>query len=175
MDTVNDLDFAHGAEVEIEVHAPPRHVVQPAGQQLHGQQPPPLRTTLAPGRPLFSQAPTSKLTTRPTVSSSARISAPSGCTLGTASSTPSGPQLDTGLPHGAAAAGVPYSMYSTMAPPGPTALPGGWYQPGSIPSFGQQLPWPAAYPPLNFPMVCITLILNMLYPLPYGFGSCLVK
>ena len=173
MDTVNDLDLAHGAEVEIEVHAPPRSVAQHAGLLLHGQQPL-QQTTHAPGRPLFSQAPTAKLTARPTVSSSARFSAPStGCTLGMASSTPSGPQLGTGLPLGAAAAGVTHPMYSNMAPPVPSALPGGWYQPGSFPSFGQQLPWPA-YPQLNFPMVCITLIIDMHYPLPYGFGSCLV-
>ena len=173
MDAISDLDFAHGAEVEIEVHAPPRSVVQHAGLLPPGQQPL-QQTPHAPGRPFFSQTPSTKLTAQP-LASSARFSVPStGYTLGTASSTPSGPQLGTGLPHGAAAAGVPYSMYSTTAPPGPTALPGGWYQPGSIPSFGQQLPWPAAYPPLNFPMVCITLILSVHYPLPYGFGSCLV-
>ena len=53
--------------------------------------------------------------------------------------------LGPGLPLGTVAT---YSN-NTLAPPGPSAMLGGWYQPVFTPGLGQQLPWPA-FPQLGY-------------------------
>ena len=157
MTTLNDME-ALGAEVVVEdgINGPHHYVVPPARQP----------------QPQHLQAPATRVVSRHTVSTSAQPSAPSSGTSGIASVTPTGLQLGSGLPHGAAAPNVPLTGYGNLAPPGPTAPLSGWYQPAPLPGIGQQLPWPAAYPPFGLPTVCIIPVLNWHYPLPSGFGSC---
>ena len=151
MDTVQDLDLAHGAEVEIEIgnggvpHVVPR--TQPG--------PPSFLTSLydaAFGHVIGSL----HTATAPTVSRSALTSASVGfCTSGPTRVTPSGVQLGPGPSLGTATS-VTHTGSSFMAPPVPTASLGGWHQPGFLPGFGQQFPWPSAYP-----MVSVTYMLRL--------------
>ena len=153
MDTVQDLEFAHGEEVEIHVgNSGSYHVVPPVRQQPQRPPPPPPPPPPTSIKPVYAQAPTGPPVAPPPVSMPAQTVAPIfSCTAGPTSFTPAGLQLGSGLPLGTASS---YGS-NTLAPPGPSALLGGWYQPGLTPGVGQQLPWPAI-PQLSLPLVCIT-------------------
>ena len=154
MDTVQDLDLAHGAEVEIEIgNGGIHHVVPPTQTQ---PRPPSFLTSVfdrASGHVIGSLHTT---TAAATVSRSALPGARIGyCTSGPTRVTPSGVQLDPGPSFGTATS-VTHTGSSYMAPPVPTASLGGWHQPGFLPGFGQQFPWPSAYP-----LVSVTYMLRL--------------
>ena len=103
MDTVQDLEFAHGEEVEIHVgNSGSYHVVPPVRQQPQRPPPPPPPPPPTSIKPVYAQAPTGSLVAPPPVSMPAQTLAPVfSCTAGPTSFTPAGLQLGSGLPLGA--------------------------------------------------------------------------